>query len=68
MGDAQKKLQDLSDDYQNLQAGKKFQNPRKTPTNGGVELGTAVEARQKLESQQQENTTVKKVCGGNLGS
>ncbi|KAI1542421.1 GimC, Prefoldin, chaperonin cofactor [Pyrenophora tritici-repentis] len=44
MGDVQKKLQALSDSYQGLQA----------------ELGTAVEARQKLESQQQENTTVKK--------
>ncbi|KAF2025533.1 hypothetical protein EK21DRAFT_76196, partial [Setomelanomma holmii] len=44
MGDVQKKLQDLSDSYQNLQG----------------ELSTAVEARQKLESQQQENATVKK--------
>ncbi|KAF2260987.1 Prefoldin [Lojkania enalia] len=44
MGDLQKKLQDLSDDYQKLQG----------------ELSTAVEAREKLESQQQENTTVKK--------
>ncbi|KAF2130090.1 Prefoldin beta-like protein [Dothidotthia symphoricarpi CBS 119687] len=44
MGDVQKKLQELSDSYQNLQA----------------ELSTAVEARQQLESQQQENTTVQK--------
>ncbi|KAG9192173.1 hypothetical protein G6011_10907 [Alternaria panax] len=44
MADVQKKLQALSDSYQSLQA----------------ELGTAVEARQKLESQQQENSTVKK--------
>ncbi|KAF2751650.1 Prefoldin [Sporormia fimetaria CBS 119925] len=44
MAELQKKLQDLSDEYQ------KFQG----------ELSTAVEARQKLESQQQENTTVKK--------
>ncbi|KAF2252549.1 Prefoldin beta-like protein [Trematosphaeria pertusa] len=44
MSEVQKKLQDLSDDYQKLQG----------------ELSTAVEARQKLESQQQENTTVKK--------
>jgi hypothetical protein len=28
MGDAQKKLQDLSDDFQNLQTGKKLQDPR----------------------------------------
>ncbi|KAF2018441.1 Prefoldin [Aaosphaeria arxii CBS 175.79] len=38
------KLQALSDDYQKLQG----------------ELSTAVEAREKLESQQQENTTVQK--------
>ncbi|KAJ4348140.1 Prefoldin subunit 6 [Didymosphaeria variabile] len=44
MSDVQKKLQALSDDYQKLQG----------------ELSNAVEARQKLESQQQENTTVKK--------
>ncbi|KAH7138028.1 Prefoldin [Dendryphion nanum] len=44
MGDVQKKLQELSEDYQKLQG----------------ELSTAVEARQKLESQQQENTTVQK--------
>ncbi|KAI4627559.1 uncharacterized protein J4E87_004123 [Alternaria ethzedia] len=44
MADVQKKLQALSESYQGLQA----------------ELGTAVEARQKLESQQQENSTVKK--------
>ncbi|KAF1946637.1 Prefoldin [Clathrospora elynae] len=44
MGDLQKKLQELSDSYQGLQG----------------ELGIAVEARQRLESQQQENTTVKK--------
>ncbi|KAJ4365724.1 Prefoldin subunit 6 [Neocucurbitaria cava] len=44
MGDLQKKLQALSDSYQSLQG----------------DLQTAVEARQKLESQQQENSTVKK--------
>ncbi|KAF2827468.1 Prefoldin beta-like protein [Ophiobolus disseminans] len=44
MGDVQKKLQELSDSYQTFQG----------------ELSTAVEARQKLESQQQENSTVKK--------
>ncbi|KAL5380725.1 hypothetical protein PMIN06_010055 [Paraphaeosphaeria minitans] len=44
MSDVQKKLQALSDDYQTLQG----------------ELSGAVEARQKLESQQQENTNVKK--------
>ncbi|ORY12757.1 Prefoldin [Clohesyomyces aquaticus] len=44
MGDLQKKLQDLSEEYQKLQG----------------ELSTAVEAREKLESQQQENSTVQK--------
>ncbi|KAF2204107.1 Prefoldin beta-like protein [Delitschia confertaspora ATCC 74209] len=44
MGDLQKKLQDLSDQYQKLQG----------------EISTSVEALQKLESQQQENTTVQK--------
>ncbi|KAF9701113.1 hypothetical protein EKO04_000641 [Ascochyta lentis] len=44
MSEVQKKLQELSESYQGLQ----------------TELGTAVDARQKLESQQQENTTVKK--------
>jgi prefoldin beta subunit len=44
MGDLQKKLQELSDNYQKLQG----------------ELSTSVEALQKLESQQQENTTVQK--------
>ncbi|KAF2851134.1 Prefoldin beta-like protein [Plenodomus tracheiphilus IPT5] len=44
MADLQKKLQDLSDSYQGLQ----------------TELSAAVESRQRLESQQQENATVKK--------
>jgi prefoldin beta subunit len=43
MADMQKKLQELSEGYQALQG----------------ELSTAVEARQRLESQQQENTNVK---------
>ncbi|KAF2814821.1 Prefoldin beta-like protein [Mytilinidion resinicola] len=44
MGDTQKKLQELSDDYQKIQG----------------ELSSAIDARQKLESQQQENTGVQK--------
>ncbi|EUC46345.1 hypothetical protein COCMIDRAFT_93077 [Bipolaris oryzae ATCC 44560] len=44
MAEVQRKLQELSEKYQSLQA----------------DLGTKVEARQKLESQQQENSTVKK--------
>ncbi|OCL08418.1 Prefoldin beta-like protein [Glonium stellatum] len=44
MADPQKKLQDLSDEFQKIQS----------------ELQSAVDARQKLESQQQENTSVQK--------
>ncbi|CAI6338484.1 unnamed protein product [Periconia digitata] len=44
MSEVQKKLQELSESYQKLQG----------------ELSSAVEGRQKLESQQQENATVKK--------
>ncbi|KAJ9647358.1 Prefoldin subunit 6 [Coniosporium apollinis] len=44
MAELQKQLQDLSDDFQKLQG----------------ELQTAVDARQKLESQQQENKGVQK--------
>lgn len=62
MADMQKKLQELSEGYQALQGGEcpprcKYCPPL-TPN---IELSTAVEARQRLESQQQENTTVKKV-------
>ncbi|CAN9143514.1 unnamed protein product [Alternaria alternata] len=60
MADVQKKLQALSDSYQGLQAGKAFALLTNSLVNLGTELGTAVEARQKLESQQQENSTVKK--------
>jgi prefoldin beta subunit len=61
MSEVQKKLQELSDSYQALQGGKHVRKTLKISTNSITELGTAVEARQKLESQQQENTTVKKV-------
>jgi prefoldin beta subunit len=61
MGDVQKKLQELSDGYQGLQAGMHALHHSKILANIETELGTAVEARQRLESQQQENSTVKKV-------
>jgi len=61
MSEVQKKLQELSESYQSLQAGTDKQNFQGASTDCIAELGTAVEARQKLESQQQENTTVKKV-------
>ena len=62
MSEAQKKLQELSESYQSLQAGREANPPRANNSlTTNAELGTAVESRQKLESQQQENTTVKKV-------
>ena len=62
MSEVQKKLQDLSDSYQKLQGGKALSKSLYEPLLMSTsELSTAVEARQKLESQQQENTTVKKV-------
>lgn len=61
MSEVQKKLQELSESYQGLQTGEKTAITRRVRSNGGTELGTAVDARQKLESQQQENATVKKV-------
>ena len=61
MGDVQKKLQELSDSYQSLQAGATRAESHHPVTDECLELSTAVEARQKLESQQQENTTVQKV-------
>lgn len=46
MAEIQAKLQALSEDYQKLQD----------------ELQTAVQSRQKLEAQRQENLGVRKVC------
>lgn len=59
----QQKLQALSDQYQDLQSGKIV----KQMTGGNdliilLELQGIVAARQKLESQQQENKNVQKVC------
>ena len=61
MSEVQKKLQELSENYQSLQTGTRTYEILVTCTDMATELGTAVDARQKLESQQQENTTVKKV-------
>lgn len=61
MSEVQKKLQELSENYQNLQTGVRTHDLLIASTDIATELGTAVDARQKLESQQQENTTVKKV-------
>jgi hypothetical protein len=72
MDDPQKYLQQLSDDYQTLQTGK----PPTGQSHGDAhcadhayhsELETTVEARQKLESQLQENKGVQKVRSSVLG-
>jgi prefoldin beta subunit len=69
MGDVQKKLQGLSEEYQKYQGGKNQSCSTLMPlANSWAELSTSVEARQKLESQQQENTTVQKVRHHALGS
>ena len=69
MTDAQKQLQGLSDDYQKLQTGlcgsTYCHSPPPLPNQligfFILELEEAVGAREKLESQQQENKTVQKV-------
>ena len=61
MGDLQKKLQELSDSYQGLQGGERICIQCRRLLIFHVELSSAVESRQRLESQQQENSTVKKV-------
>ena len=68
MEQAQKALQALSEEYQNLQAGiylpslftalKKIEEKLRQ---NGTELETIILARQKLESQQQENQAVQQV-------
>ncbi|GAD96835.1 conserved hypothetical protein [Paecilomyces variotii No. 5] len=71
MADVQKQLQALSDEYQKLQTGMSLHvlvsiacdvrtDPCLTKNECPAELETNVEARQKLESQQQENVAVQK--------
>lgn len=66
MSDLQKQLQGLSDDYQKLQTGL-CASTRCLPMSPQLialfilELEEVVAAREKLESQQQENKTVQKV-------
>lgn len=63
MSEVQKKLQELSESYQKLQGGMSYQQNLcwQNVLTFCTELSSAVEGRQKLESQQQENATVKKV-------
>jgi len=59
----QQKLQELSDQYRDLETGMtKLYMSLLTHTDTRVELQETVAARQKLESQQQENKSVQKVC------
>ena len=62
--DPQKQLQALSDEYQGFQTGKwkDTTGDLSNPSNDRPELTTLVSARQKLESQQQENKSVQTVC------
>ncbi|OBT51708.1 hypothetical protein VE04_05876, partial [Pseudogymnoascus sp. 24MN13] len=65
MAEAQQRAQVLTDEYQKLQAGTSpLPLPpfilSQTPSNIPPELQTIVSARQKLESQQQENKGVKR--------
>lgn len=63
MSTDQKKLQDLSDEYQKLQGGEFLVIPCWRflfSQYSNIDLSTTVQARQKLESQQQENKNVQK--------
>ena len=68
MSDAQRRLQILSEEYQKLQQGIQHRPPEislafsstTSLTHQFADLQTNIEARQKLESQQQENQSVQK--------
>ena len=64
MTDQQKQLRTLSEDYQKLQEGDKPRHENVSIANRKyhiIDLRSNVAARQKLESQQQENRGVQKV-------
>lgn len=63
MADSQKHLQALTEQFQNLQKGWSPAPPTSSPvlTRRFLDLTSVVEARQKLESQLQENKAVQKV-------
>lgn len=68
MADAQKELQALTDEYQKFQTGLTFRSKMSLLSPKLIltfyfpaELEGIVEARQKLEAQQQENQSVQKV-------
>jgi len=62
MADSQKLLQSLSDEFQSLQKGRcSAPMLHQFSSYPVTDLSTVVEARQKLESQLQENQSVQKV-------
>lgn len=74
MAEAQQRAQVLTEEYQKLQTGNHALLPHglvpariEQLTNTPAELQTIISARQKLESQQQENKGVKKVGFSRLG-
>jgi chaperonin cofactor prefoldin len=66
----QKQLQSLTNEYQSLQNGMPPRDRDRRPKNMSrtrlrdfdTDMSTLITARQKLESQQQENKGVQKVC------
>lgn len=60
MADDQKRLQSLSDDLQKFQDGTLSPSSCPPPNTHLSDLQTTIDARQRLESQQQENRSVKK--------
>jgi prefoldin beta subunit len=72
MEQAQKALQALSEEYQNLQAGIYISSLSSNlkmdgkNANAAAELETIILGRQKLESQQQENQAVQQVSQSHL--
>lgn len=61
MAEAQQRAQVLTEEFQKLQTGTPPPHHLADPSNTSPELQTIISARQKLESQQQENKGVKRV-------
>ncbi|KAI9661302.1 MAG: hypothetical protein M1821_009629 [Bathelium mastoideum] len=63
MADQQKQLQAVSEEYQKLQSGQSIGEDLTSNLTPVSELQSTVEARQKLEAQEQENKGVQKEFG-----
>lgn len=61
MAEIQQRAQVLTEEFQKLQTGTPPPRHFTDPSNISLELQTIISARQKLESQQQENKGVKRV-------